>query len=169
MRSRRRFVLPTTLVSLIALAGSACGGRDEATAAERLWISTVPTSPKQPISAFMATKAKDGKYIGAFFSGSVYRGGYDVFTWAPRSGGADVTFLQDGAKVRLRFESCKPSGGFDHCIMLQGDPTGTVRYQSRKRWAVRRDKSTLTAAALIPATIEALAEDDEDLQVLLQP
>ncbi len=168
MRSPRRFVLSTTFVSLVALAATACGGKDEATAAERLWISTVPTSPKQSISAFMATKAKDGKYIGAFFTGSLYRAGHDVFAWTPRSGGADVTFLQDGAKARLKFEACKPSKGFDHCILVKGDPTGTVRYQSRKRWAVRRGKQDVSAAQLIPATIEALAEDDEDLQALFE-
>lgn len=165
----RRVARISIVVSLVALGLGGCGSKDDATAAERLWISTVPTSPKQPISAFVATKAKDGKYIGAFFTGSLYRGGHNVFTWSPRSGGADLVFLQDGSKARLRFESCKPSKGFDHCLMVKGDPTGTGRYQSRKRWAVRRGKAEAIPSQLIPQTIAELAEDDEDLQALLQP
>lgn len=168
-----RVARTSIFVSLLALGVAGCGGKGEATAAERLWVSTVPTSPKQPVSAFLATKAKDGKYIGAFFSGSLYRGGYDVFTWAPRSGGADVTFLQDGSQVRLRFETCKPSKGFDHCLLVKGDPTGAGRYQSRKRWTVRRGASDLPSPQLAPVTIAQmvgeLAEDDEELQALLQP
>ena len=157
------------LVSLVALGLAGCRGKDTATAAERLWISTVPTSPKQPISAFLATKAKDGKYIGAFFTGSLYRGGHDVFTWSPRSGGADLVFLQDGSTARLRFESCKPTKGFDHCLLVKGDPTGTGRYQSRKRWSSRRGKAEVMPSQLIPLTLAELAEDDEDLRALLQP
>ncbi len=165
-----RTVVRTSLfVSLVALGLSGCGSKDNATAAERLWISTVPTSPKAPISAFMATKAKDGKYIGAFFTGSLYRGGHDVFSWSPRSGGADVVFLQDGSKARLSFEACKPSKGFDHCLIVKGDPTGTGRYQSRKRWSVRRGKAEMIPSQLIPQTLAQLAEDDDDLHAFLQP
>lgn len=164
-----RVVRISILVSLVALGLAGCGSKDNATAAERLWISAVPTSPKQPISAFLATKAKDGKYIGAFFTGSLYRGGHDVFTWSPRSGGADVVFLQDGSKARLRFESCKPSKGFDHCLIVKGDPTGTGRYQSRKRWSVRRGKGEANPSQLIPQTIAELAQDDEDLRAFFQP
>lgn len=156
-------------VSLVALGLAGCGGKDDAAAAERLWISTVPTSPKEPVSAFLATKAKDGMYIGAFFTGSLYRGGHSVFTWTPRSGGADLKFLQDDSKARLRFESCKPSRGFDHCLIVKGDPTGTGRYQSRKRWTTRRGTKDLPPSQLVTATIATLAEDDEDLEALLQP
>ena len=166
---RSRVARTSTFVSLLALGLAACGGKGEATATERLWVSTVPTSPKQPVSAFLATKAKDGKYIGAFLNGSLYRGGYDVFTWVPRSGGADLTFLQDGTRARLGFETCKPSKGFDHCLLVKGDPTGTGRYQSRKRWTVRRGKSDLPPSQLVPATLVELADEDEELQALLQP
>ena len=167
MRSRAAWT--STFVSVLVLGLAGCGSKDDAAATERLWVSSVPTSPKQPVSAFLATKAKDGKFIGAFLNGSLYRGGYDVFTWAPRAGGADLTFLQDGAQAHLRFEVCKPSKGFDHCILVKGDPTGAGRYQSRKRWTVRRGKSGLPPAQLVPATIAELAEDDEELQALLQP
>jgi hypothetical protein len=159
----------SVLVSLIAVGVGGCGGKGEATAAERLWVSTVPTNPKQLTSAFLATKAKDGKYVGVFLHGSLYRAVHDVFTWAPKKGGADITFLQDGTGARLRFETCKPSRGFDYCMIVKGDPTGAMRYQSRKRWAVRRGKADVPAAMLVHSAIADLAEDDEDLQTLLQP
>jgi len=173
--SRRSRVSPPckfvqcALVALGITAAAGCGSKGDAAAAERLWVSAIPTSPKQPVSAFVATKAKDGKYIGAFYSGSLYRGGQDVFSWVPSSSGAELTFLQDGAKVRLRFERCKPTKGFDHCLLVKGDPTGAGRYQSRKRWAVRRGKSDVTPSQVVPAAIAQLATEDEDLQALLQP
>lgn len=155
------------LASVFVLGLAGCGGKAEATATERLWISTVPTSPKQPITAFLATRTRGGQYFGAFFRGSLYRGGHDVFTWTDRKGGADIQFMQDGAKARLRFETCKPSKGFDHCLLVVGDPTGTKRYQSRKRWAVRRGKKDATRSMVTDA-IETLAEDDEELRALLE-
>lgn len=169
MTARRGVLRSGLFVSLVAVGTLGCGGKGEATASERLWVSTVPTNPKQLASAFIATKAKDGKYVGVFLHGSLYRAVHDVFTWAPRSGGADITFLQDGSRARLRFETCKPSRGFDYCMIVKGDPTGAMRYQSRKRWAVRRGKSDIPAPALVSATLADLAEDDEDLQALLQP
>ncbi len=155
----------TALLGLVTLAG-ACGGKGEAAATERLWISTVPTSPKQPITAFLATRTGDGKYIGAFFRGSLYRGGHDVFTWTDRKGGAELKFMQDGSGARLRFEACTPSKGFDHCLLVEGDPTGTRRYQSRKRWTVRRGKN-MVPSQMIPQALADLAEDDEDLHQYL--
>jgi hypothetical protein len=169
MMMRSRVARTSLFVSLVAIGLGGCGGKDDATASERLWISSLPTSPKKPISAFLATKATDGKYIGAFFTGSLYRGGHDVFTWTPRSGGADVVFMQDGTKARLRFESCKPSTGFDHCLLVKGDPTGTVKYQSRKRWATRRGSSDIIPTQMVTSAIAELAEEDDDLEALLTP
>jgi hypothetical protein len=156
------------LLAIPALLLISCGGRGEATATERLWVSGVPTSPKQPLTAFLTTRTSDGKYIGAFFQGSFYRGGHDVFEWrADGNNAARLTFLQDGQRAQLRFETCKPGTGFDHCLMVHGDPTGTVKYQSRKRWAVRRPgKKRDVAEGLVTGAILELAEDDEDLQAL---
>ena len=156
------------LLAIPALLLCSCGGGAEATATERLWVSGVPTSPKQPLTAFLTTRTSDGKYIGAFFKGSFYRGGHDVFQWkADGKNKAHLTFLQDGQDASLRFETCKPTRGFDHCLLLHGDPTGTVKYQSRKRWAVRRPgKKKDIAEGLVTGAILELAEEDEDLQAL---
>ena len=145
-----------------------CGGGD-ATATERLWISDVPTSPKQPITAFASTRTGDGKYLGAFFRGSLYRGGHDVFEWYDDGkDAAHLQFLQDGKKFKLRIEKCTPTTGFDHCMLLHGDPTGKVRYQSRKRWVVKRPGKKAEVDGLVTQTIFDLAEDDEDLRALTE-
>jgi hypothetical protein len=163
---------PVALSSRIALAVGAigltcaigCGGSSEAAATERLWVSAVPTSPKANLTAFLTTRTSDGKYIGAFFKGSLYRGGHDVFQWNAQSkNAATVKFLQDGQTARLRFESCKPSRGFDYCLVVHGDPTGAGRYQSRKRWAVRRPgkKDAIASTMVLDAMTELAAADDE--------
>ena len=56
MRSRAAWT--STFVSVLVLGLAGCGSKDDAAATERLWVSSVPTSPKQPVSAFLATKAK---------------------------------------------------------------------------------------------------------------
>lgn len=153
-------------IPTLALLG--CGG-GEATATERLWISTVPTSPKEPITAFITTRTSDGKYLGAFFKGSLYRGGHDVFEWYDDGkDAAHLEFLQDGTKAKLRIEKCTPTTGFDHCMLLHGDPTGTVRYQSRKRWVVRRPGKKSELDGMVTQAIVDLAGEDEDLRALTE-
>lgn len=159
-RNRASF---SALVPLV-LASAACGGGDASTPTERLWVSTVPTSAKQEISAFITTRTRDDKYIGAFFRGSALRGQHDVFSWvADGRDAAKLTFLQDGSTRRVRFESCKPSRGFDLCLIVHGDPTGAKQYQSRKRWNVRRPGKRALAAMDVPLTMAELAEHDAEL------
>jgi hypothetical protein len=147
-----------------------CGGGADATATERLWVSGVPTNPKERLTAFITTRTGNDKYLGAFFNGSLYRGGHDVFEWvADGKDSAHLKFMQDGRAVKLRIEKCEPSRGFDHCIRLKGDPMGIERYQSRKRWVVRRPgKKRDIAEGLVTQTILDLAEDDEDLRALTE-
>ena len=150
---------------LVTIAG--CGGGGEATATERLWVSGIPTNPKTSITAFATTRHGDAKYLGAFFSGTLLRGGHDVFEWHERGKGrAELQFLQDGTKASVRLETCKPSTGFDHCLLVHGDPTGTVRYQSRKRWVVKRPGRGKSAAPVMDALLD-LAADDDDLRAWL--
>ena len=158
------------LVALLLLSTGlpGCGGGGEATPTERLWVSGVPTNPKMPITAFATTRHGEQKFLGAFFSGTLLRGGHDVFEWRDAGKGrAQLEFLQDGTKASIRLETCKPSTGFDHCLLVHGDPTGNVRYQSRKRWVVKRPgrkDATVTLDALA-----ALAEDDPELAAWLRP
>ncbi len=158
-----RFAAPLSGLSVILLAG-ACGGSGVASPTERLWVSAVPTSTKQELSAFVTTRTGDGKYIGAFFHGSALRGSHDVFAWKDDGkGGAVLEFLQDGRIAKVRFETCTPTRGFDHCLIVHGDPTGAQRYQSRKRWTVRRPGKKTIDALLVPQILVELAQDDDDL------
>jgi len=155
------------VVSCVLFAStSACGGGGEATATERLWVSAVPTNPKMPITAFATTRHGDA-YLGAFFSGTALRGSHDTFRWRPTGKArAELEFLQDGAKVDLQLDTCKPTTGFDHCLLVLGDPTGAVRYQSRKRWVVKRPGRRKSTAMVLDALSE-LATDDADVSLWL--
>ena len=146
-----------------------CRGGAEPTPTERLWISSLPSSPKSEITVFASIKASDGKYIGSFFHGSAFRGRHDVFELFPKDEHfAELRFSQDGKIKKLRFEPCEPARGFDFCLMMHGDPTGTVRYQSRKRWSLRRPgKRGLGASAW--SAIEDLAQEDEALAAFTEP
>lgn len=154
------------LAFLALVAAAACGGGSSpATPTERLWVSGVPTSPKAEISAFVTTRQSGGKFLGAFFHGSALRGHHDVFEWhEDGKNGAHLVFLQDGKERDVRFETCTPTTGFDHCLIVHGDPTGAGKYQSRKRWVVRRPGKKDVEPTMVLDAIEALAEDDEDLQ-----
>lgn len=149
------------------LVAAACGGSDAATPTDRLWVSAVPTSAKQELSAFVTSRTSEGKYVGAFFRGSALRGSHDVFEWKDDGkSGATLRFLQDGKQAKIRFETCTPTRGFDHCLLVHGDPTGAKKYQSRKRWNLRRGKKA--AMLSIPVLFEELAEDDEELAAALE-
>lgn len=155
-------------VLCVFLVAAACGGSGVASPTERLWVSAVPTSTKQELSAFVTTRTGEGKYLGAFFHGSALRGTHDVFEW--KDDGKDAArlkFLQDGKTARLRFETCTPSRGFDHCLLVHGDPTGANKYQSRKRWTIRRPGKKTVDAVMIPQLLMELAEDDEELEAAL--
>ncbi len=146
-----------------------CGGGGAATPTERLWVSGIPTDSKAPMTAFVTMKSGEDGYLGAFFEGSLLRGSHDVFRWTPiGKARARVKFLQDGRSATLNLESCKPTRGFDHCLMVDGDPTGTERYQSRKRWVVRRPGRKRDAATgLVVQTLLELAQDDPELAAAL--
>ncbi|MBL4686192.1 MAG: hypothetical protein JKY37_16485 [Nannocystaceae bacterium] len=158
-----RAVTRQALLALLVASPLACGGGGQATATERLWVSAVPTDAKAPISAFATTRYGDTKFLGAFFSGTLLRGSHDVFEWRDRGKGrAQLRFLQDGARVDIRLETCEPTTGFDHCLLVCGDPTGAVKYQSRKRWVVKRPGKRKPAALVLDAMAQ-LAQGDTQL------
>jgi hypothetical protein len=164
----RRSHCSVCVLGLFVLVGG-CGGKNTGSPTERLWVSGVPKNPKAPITAFITARTTGDKFIGSFFSGSMLRGGHDVFEWRNEGDDAAVLrFLQDGSSNRVRIETCKPTTGFDYCIIMHGDPTRTERYQSRKRWTVRRPGKRREAGA--PSVMEVmfeLSEDDPDLSAAL--
>jgi len=151
---------------LVCACGLLVGCRDGGTptATERLWVTALPKSPKTTISAFFTTKGPRGRYVGAFFKGSMYRGGHDVFEWTvDGTDTARLRFMQDGSVRKIRLEPCKPSVGFDYCMLVHGDPTGAKRYQSRKRWALRRGAQDVRSA------LAQLADEDPELRDAIEP
>lgn len=144
--------------------GVGCGGPPPPDVTERLWVSELPTGPRQPISAFVISEVR-GRKLGVFLHGSVYRGSHDLFRWSGEDQGTGrLELLQDGAVYEVRTEGCTPDRGFDHCLLLHGDPTGVVRYQSRKRWALRKGDAP---PAELAVAVDRLADDDADLRRLL--
>lgn len=104
--------------------------------------------------------------FGSFYHGSLYRGSHDTFKWTSKGKDkGELELLQDGKSKTITIRECKPDAGFDMCVKLEGDPKGIVRYQSKKRWAVPgRGKKSMD----VPMAIAELAEDDEDLAMLLE-
>jgi hypothetical protein len=162
----RRFV-PSLCASVFGLLvlGSGCEGRHTASPTERLWVSGIPKNTKATLTAFITARTTGDKYIGAFFSGSVFRGGHNVFEWKNEGeDGAALRFLQDDVTKSVRFETCEPSTGFDYCLLMHGDPTGTMRYQSRKRWTVKRPGKRHSSSISVTDVLFELAEDEPDLR-----
>ncbi|NVB38201.1 hypothetical protein G6O69_37575 [Pseudenhygromyxa sp. WMMC2535] len=143
---------------------SGCRSAPPAEVSDRLWVSQLPTSPRDRVDAFVVTEV--GKRAGgSFYHGSVYRGAHDSFLWTGKGKSSGVIYiLQDQREYPVETKSCTPDRGFDLCIELEGDPKKIVRYQSRKRWAIPRRGSV--EALDIPGVVRELAEDDEELEAL---
>ncbi len=167
MRNGPKVLVIGLALGAVGLTTGCSSGTDTAT--ERLWVSDIPTSPKESVTAFVTMRSSEDGYLGAFFQGTMLRGSHDVFQW--REAGKDkarVRFLQDDREIVLRMEPCKADRGFHYCLMVYGDPTGTVRYQSRKRWVVKRPGRKRDAAVgLVPRAMLELAEEDDELAVAL--
>lgn len=162
----RHLVFSLTLgaMSVPLLAG--CGKPPAANLTERLWVSDLPTNPKATISMFVISDVKARK-LGLFYRGSMYRGVHDLFRWSGDDAGrkGKMRLLQDGKVHAIHTETCEADRGFDYCILVHGDPTGVVRYQSRKRWALRKKAAGSLDAIEV---LEILAEEDEDLNALTE-
>jgi hypothetical protein len=161
----RSKVLPLALTGLAALALVGCRDSAPSELTDRLWVSEMPANPRDQVDAFMLAEVR-GRAYGSFYHGSLFRGSHDSFKWTGNGKDkGEIELLQDGKTKTVTIRTCKPDAGFDMCVRLEGDPKGIVRYQSKKRWAVPgRGKKALD----VPAAIAELAEDDEDLEMLLE-
>lgn len=163
-----RFVSAATLGLTVVTSLAGCGGGDEPLPLHnRLWLSGLPKKPSDVVGAMIVLQAAEGRaQYGALYRGSVLRGGFELFEWRPEADGrGKLRLLQDGKLVKIRTESCAPDAGFHACLLLHGDPSGTVRYQTRRRWGV---KARGGAQALdVAAELRGLAEVDPDLALAL--
>jgi hypothetical protein len=168
VHSSRSKVLPLALTGLTALALVGCRNQPAPSQiADRLWVSEMPSGPRDQVDAFMLAEVK-GRALGSFYHGSLYRGSHDTFKWTSKGEGkGELQLLQDGRTKTIHIRSCKPDAGFDMCVRLEGDPKGVVRYQSKQRWAIPR-RGKKSEALDVPFVIAELAEDDEELEALLE-
>jgi hypothetical protein len=150
--------------SLLTTGVLGCSKKPPSDVADRLWVSQMPSSPRDRIDAFVLTEIGK-RSAGSYYHGSLYRGAHDTFLWTTKAKDRGVIrILQDERDYEVQIESCTPDKGFDQCILLQGDPKKIVRYQSRKRWAIPRKGESLD----VPALMAEIAEDDEDLEAALE-
>ena len=118
---------------------------------------------KDEVGAFIIIRASESKQYGFLFKGSMVRGTYDTFHWAPEGEDrAKLRTIQDDKVHKIRLETCEPDAGFQYCVQVHGDPQGTVRYQSRKRWGLGRAKSKMLGFDLA-SQLRALAAEDSEL------
>ncbi len=128
----------------------------------------MPKSPKDEVSAFIIVRASEKNQYGSLFNGSLYRGTYDTFHWTPEGeDGAKMRMVQDDRTYKIRTESCEPDAGFQYCVQIHGDPQGTVRYQSRKRWGLGKPKSQLPRGFDLAAQLREVAAEDPELATAL--
>lgn len=164
----RNSVKAIVVGSLLGFGAAGCGGGGSAEVTERLWVTDLPTSPKEDFSAFLTARSGDD-YVGSFYRGSLLRGTHDAFKWHDKGKGkAEIVLLQDDKRLALTLRPCDAVKPFDHCVVVESARTGATKYYSRKRWVVRRPgKRKDVGSGLFDATLFELAEDDEDLAAAL--
>jgi len=168
--SHATFCLFTALVTSLAVPG--CGGDDgEALGPvhDRLWLTAVPKKLTDEVGAFVVVRASESKQYGFLFKGSMFRGSYDTFHWAPDGEGrARMRTVQDDRVHNIRVEACEPDAGFQYCMLIHGDPQGVERYQSRKRWGLGRPNQLKPGAAFdLAGQLRALADEDAEVAAAL--
>ncbi len=145
----------------------ACGADDAASITDRLWVSDVPSNPREEISAFAISNLR-GRKLGALYQGSLYQGTQRGFRLELEGRRAVFEMLQDGSRHPVTVHTCKPTTGFHFCIELEGDPAGGRRYQSRKRWSLGRSKGGRAESSVVPM-IPSLLEEFELAAVEVAP
>ena len=161
-----RIVSAAALGAMVVISLAGCGG-DEGPLPlhNRLWLSALPKKPSDTVGVLVVLQPGKGRpQHGALYRGSLLRGGFELFEWKPEAEGRGrMRLLQDDKLVKIRTESCAPDAGFHACVLVHGDPSGTVRYQTRRRWGVRAEAGALDVAA----ELRALAEVDPALAIAL--
>lgn len=156
------------LFAVTSLAACRGGGGGELPVANRLWLSQVPKTAADTVGALVVFRVDGRRQYGALYRGSALRGGFELFEWVPgEDGHARLRLLQDGKLVKIRTETCEPDAGFHGCVLLHGDPTGVVRYQTRRRWGLTPRAGL--AGLDVAAELRGLAEADAELAALDLP
>ncbi len=155
---------------MTSLLATACGTERGAAVPihDRLWLTAVPKTLKTEVGAFIIIRASEARQYGFLFKGSLLRGYYDTFHWAPEGEGrATMRTIQDDKNHKIRTEPCEADAGFQYCVQIHGDPQGTVRYQSRKRWGLGRPSRAKLLGFDLATELRELAAEDGELATAL--
>ncbi len=166
--SHATFCLLAAFVTSLAAFG--CGGGEAAGPIhDRLWLTKVPKKLTEEVGAFMVVRASESKQYGSLFKGSMHRGSYDTFHWAPEGEDrAKLRTVQDDKVHNVRVAACEPDEGFHYCMLVHGDPQGVERYQSRKGWGLGRPNKLKPGAAFdLASQLRALADADPEVAALV--
>ncbi|HEY8376342.1 MAG TPA: hypothetical protein VIK91_07635 [Nannocystis sp.] len=157
-------------LSLTPLSGCGDGADRELPLTNRVWLTKVPTKADDTFGALVVFEAKGRRQFGALYRGSAYRGAFELFEWKPDGEGrAHLRLLQDDRSVKIRTERCEPDPGLDACVLVHGDPLGSVRYQSKRLWGLRGRPTAAAPTGLeLAAELRALAAADPELAVLAE-
>lgn len=108
--------------------------QDNSLAFNRVWISHIPTAPREKMDVFVALEEEE---IGVFQKQSAYQGDFDLFSFRARGDKLDLVLLQDEKRASVGYQASRCNEkGFDYCLELSGSPRGPVRYVSRKGWEI---------------------------------
>ena len=88
----------------------ACGADDAASITDRLWVSDVPSNPREEISAFAISNLR-GRKLGALYQGSLYQGTQRGFRLELEGRRAVFEMLQDGSRYPVTVQTCKAGVG----------------------------------------------------------
>ncbi len=125
-----------------------------------MWVDDLPTDAREIFSGVLIGGGEETQ-VGIFHHGSVFEGGWSLFTWKPKDDGRAALELLQSEKtyrVRVDMEACEVPKGFDYCMVWKGGPGGTKRWYSRARWYVPADQP-LEAAQLQSAFGEMMVEE----------
>ena len=143
---------------------TACGGGggEAHELLDRLWVTDVPAGPREVFRGFAVADVR-GRQVGAFYDGSVYDGRQRAFKIAIEGDKITFALLQEELEAEVTVRACRPSTGFHLCLELVGDPLVAGRYQSRKRWTLRRSRDAQIARTIsVPALLGVLDEASSD-------
>jgi hypothetical protein len=109
-------------------------GSDPSLVLNRIWIDQIATQPRDTANAF-ATITRER--VGAFWSGSQYKGGYELFNFTSVGGELLIVYPQTEQKetVKARAWRCREQN-MDYCLELTGASRGVKRYHSLDGWEI---------------------------------
>jgi hypothetical protein len=112
---------------------------------DRLWLTAIPKKATDTVGVLTIVRASESRQYGWMFKGSLWRGVYDTFHWAPdgeHGPPADAAGRQ-GLQGAHR-ERARPSKGFHYCVLDPRGPAGRRSATSRARcWGLTRPKAKL--------------------------